>query len=202
MKLRKLVIAALACTSVGAMAAANETSATSTDSSNQGYSSTTESHAGKSLKASSSVQGDNSQISQLQQALNDKGLNAGPVDGRMGPKTKTALKQFQQQNGLTASGRADTQTLAALSINGSSASTDSSSSNSGMSGTNGSTSSSGMSGTNSGMPSSTPSDTNPSSTTNSTYGSPTSSTGTTGMSGTNGSSTSGSTPQANPSQGR
>jgi peptidoglycan hydrolase-like protein with peptidoglycan-binding domain len=50
----------------------------------------------------------------LQQALNSGGLDAGPVDGIMGEKTKGALKKYQSQKGLNASGRVDRQTLAAL----------------------------------------------------------------------------------------
>ena len=136
MKLRQLVIAALACTSVGAMAAANTTSATTTQSSDQSYNAQS-SQSNVASQQSSSQQADSSQVSQLQQALNDKGFNAGAVDGKMGPKTKSALKQFQQKQGLTASGQLDSQTVAALSINASSSST----STSGMSGTNGSTAS-------------------------------------------------------------
>ena len=134
MKLRQLVIAALACTSVGAIAAANPTSANTTQSSDQSYSSPFASQANVSSQQSSSAQGDSSQVSQIQQALNDKGLNAGPVDGKMGPKTKSALKQFQQQQGLQASGQLDSQTLAALNTNGSASASSSTSA-----GTNGST---------------------------------------------------------------
>jgi len=50
----------------------------------------------------------------LQQALNDKGGTNIKVDGRFGPQTAAALRQFQQQKGLQATGRLDTQTLAAL----------------------------------------------------------------------------------------
>jgi len=76
-----------------------------------------------------STQGDTSQVIQLQQALNEKGFNVGAADGQMGAKTKAALKQFQQAQGLQASGQIDTQTLAALNITtGAQASTQSQSS--------------------------------------------------------------------------
>ncbi len=39
-------------------------------------------------------------IRQVQQALNDKGYDAGTVDGVMGSKTRAALAKFQQDNGL------------------------------------------------------------------------------------------------------
>ena len=54
------------------------------------------------------------QTRMLQQALNSGGLDAGPVDGIMGEKTKEALKKYQSQKGLDASGQVDRQTMAAL----------------------------------------------------------------------------------------
>ncbi len=50
----------------------------------------------------------------LQQSLNSKGLDAGPVDGMIGEKTRQALQKYQSQNGLNGSGQVDRQTLAAL----------------------------------------------------------------------------------------
>ncbi len=55
-------------------------------------------------------------IRSVQQNLNDHGYNAGPVDGIMGPRTRGALKEFQQANGLNEDGRLDQQTLAALGV--------------------------------------------------------------------------------------
>ena len=54
------------------------------------------------------------QTRMLQQALNSGGLDAGPVDGIMGEKTKQALQKYQSQKGLNASGQVDRQTMAAL----------------------------------------------------------------------------------------
>ncbi len=54
------------------------------------------------------------QTRMLQQALNSGGLDAGPVDGIIGNKTKQALQKYQAQKGLNASGQVDRQTLAAL----------------------------------------------------------------------------------------
>lgn len=59
----------------------------------------------------------NSQITAVQRALNNNGYNAGPVDGIMGVKTQTALKQFQTDKGLPV-GNLNIQTLAALGIDG------------------------------------------------------------------------------------
>lgn len=97
MKLRQLVIAALAVSGAATLAAAND------------------------MNANMNAQplGSND-VSEVQQALKDKGFDAGPVDGVAGPKTQAALKQFQQAQGLQASGQLDDQTLAALESSGSS----------------------------------------------------------------------------------
>src|SRR5688572_9288302 len=55
-------------------------------------------------------------VKQAQQALKDKGLNAGPVDGQWGPQTQQAVKAYQQQNQIQATGELDRQTLASLGI--------------------------------------------------------------------------------------
>lgn len=57
-------------------------------------------------------------IKQVQQALSNQGYNAGPADGKMGSKTKSALKKFQESQGMQASGNLDQQTLAALGVSG------------------------------------------------------------------------------------
>jgi peptidoglycan hydrolase-like protein with peptidoglycan-binding domain len=57
------------------------------------------------------------EIQQLQQHLKGAGLYRGSVDGEMGPETKHAISQFQQQNGLDQTGVVDQQTLSALSSN-------------------------------------------------------------------------------------
>lgn len=84
-------------------------------------------------------------VRKAQQALNDKGHDAGPVDGIMGERTRSAVKEFQQAEGLPASGELDTQTVAALGAEATGASSSGS-----MGGANsGSRSSSGMSGSSS-----------------------------------------------------
>lgn len=57
-------------------------------------------------------------IQQIQKKLNDQGFNAGPVDGKFGPKTQAALRKFQQAQGFQATGQMDPQTMAALGIQG------------------------------------------------------------------------------------
>jgi len=59
------------------------------------------------------------QILQLQQALNDNGFDAGPVDGVLGPQTSAALKRFQSKAGLQPTGHIDQQTLALVGMSGS-----------------------------------------------------------------------------------
>lgn len=55
-------------------------------------------------------------IKQVQQALSSQGYDAGPADGKIGSKTKSALKKFQKSQGMQASGKLDQQTLAALGV--------------------------------------------------------------------------------------
>ena len=50
----------------------------------------------------------------VQEALKREGLDVGPVDGILGPRTAAALREFQQQQGLPRSGEPDEATLNAL----------------------------------------------------------------------------------------
>lgn len=54
-------------------------------------------------------------IRKVQQALNDAGFDAGTADGKLGPRTLTALQAYQQQNGLEA-GKFTKETLRALDV--------------------------------------------------------------------------------------
>ena len=53
-------------------------------------------------------------IKRAQQVLNDLGYSAGTPDGKVGNKTKIAVKQFQGDNGLNPTGRFDKVTLDTL----------------------------------------------------------------------------------------
>ena len=55
-------------------------------------------------------------VGKIQNALNRKGYNAGPVDGIWGPMTERALRNFQQSNGLDVTGSVTSETLAELGI--------------------------------------------------------------------------------------
>jgi len=70
-----------------------------------------------------------STIRQAQEKLSSKGHDV-QADGVLGPKTQAALKEFQQQEGIQASGRLNEETLAALGVDEGSAGTGASSSSS------------------------------------------------------------------------
>jgi hypothetical protein len=53
---------------------------------------------------------------QVQQKLKDAGVYNGPIDGQFGNQTMAALRQFQEQHKLEATGRLDTQTAQALGL--------------------------------------------------------------------------------------
>ena len=55
-------------------------------------------------------------VRSAQLALDRKGYDAGAADGRMGPSTESALRQFQAANGLAQTGRLDRATQAALGV--------------------------------------------------------------------------------------
>ncbi|HSU44516.1 MAG TPA: peptidoglycan-binding domain-containing protein [Casimicrobiaceae bacterium] len=66
--------------------------------------------------SASGEQNDPALVRSAQQALKQKGFDAGAVDGQMGPSTESALRKFQQAQGLPPSGDLDQQTLAALGV--------------------------------------------------------------------------------------
>jgi peptidoglycan hydrolase-like protein with peptidoglycan-binding domain len=60
-----------------------------------------------------------SRIIIVQRALDKSGFNAGKADGRWGPKTTDAVKQFQQSKQIQPSGQLDQQTVADLGLDAS-----------------------------------------------------------------------------------
>ncbi len=58
-------------------------------------------------------------ITKVQSALKDKGLDPGPIDGLMGPRTSRALRDFQIQNDIQVTGEINKETLDRLGIKGS-----------------------------------------------------------------------------------
>lgn len=65
--------------------------------------------------AGKDISGGRLSIRQIQTALKNAGFYKGPVDGRIGPRTKEAIKEFQKANGLEADGVAGKRTQAKLS---------------------------------------------------------------------------------------
>ncbi|MCX7927492.1 MAG: peptidoglycan-binding protein [Candidatus Omnitrophica bacterium] len=54
-------------------------------------------------------------IKQIQIALKNAGFDPGPIDGTMGKKTRSAIREFQRQNGLVVDGKVGKKTWAVLS---------------------------------------------------------------------------------------
>lgn len=53
-------------------------------------------------------------VEEIQQALKNLSLYQGNIDGKLGPKTKQAIKDFQSQNSLTVDGKVGPKTWAQL----------------------------------------------------------------------------------------
>ncbi len=60
--------------------------------------------------------GDREQVRAVQQALKDKGHDPGNVDGVMGPKTRSALRDFQKKEGIKDTGQLDQDTMSKLGV--------------------------------------------------------------------------------------
>lgn len=58
----------------------------------------------------------NEETKKLQEALKAKGQDPGPIDGIMGPKTRAAIKGFQEASGLKGTGRLDKETAEKLGV--------------------------------------------------------------------------------------
>jgi hypothetical protein len=59
---------------------------------------------------------DSTTVRSVQQALNDRGYNAGPIDGQYGAATQNAVRRFQQVAGLPVTGELERPTLNALGV--------------------------------------------------------------------------------------
>jgi hypothetical protein len=53
---------------------------------------------------------DAEQTRSVQQALKDRGMHPGPVDGAMSPETQAAIRAFQKDQKIPVTGRLDSQT--------------------------------------------------------------------------------------------
>lgn len=56
------------------------------------------------------------EVREIQRALNEAGYDAGRVDGRWGPSTERALHDFQEAKGLDPTGRLNEKTILALGL--------------------------------------------------------------------------------------
>jgi peptidoglycan hydrolase-like protein with peptidoglycan-binding domain len=81
-----------------------------------GKSDSMKSDTGMKSGGGAGMAGKSEQVKAVQQALKDKGHDPGAVDGKMGPKTQAALRDFQSKEGLKASGRLDSETMAKLGV--------------------------------------------------------------------------------------
>ena len=106
---------------------------------------------GSSRRASGSGHMSKDKVKEVQAALKSKGMDPGPEDGVMGPKTQAALREFQKSNSLQATGRIDEKTASALGIDVASSSSSGSSSGMGSSSSGSSTGSRGSSKDSSGI---------------------------------------------------
>jgi peptidoglycan hydrolase-like protein with peptidoglycan-binding domain len=70
----------------------------------------------KSGGAKAAGAGGQERVRKVQEALKDKGMDPGPVDGIMGPKTQSALRDFQKQEGMEETGRLDAETMSKLGV--------------------------------------------------------------------------------------
>ena len=55
-------------------------------------------------------------IKKVQKSLNDKGFDAGPADGSLGPLTRAAIRKFQESEKLPVTGRLDAETAGKLGV--------------------------------------------------------------------------------------
>jgi hyperosmotically inducible protein len=77
----------------------------------------TQMRSGKTAWTNGAARGDmarSDEVRTIQEALKDKGYDPGPVDGLMGPRTSSALREYQRTENLQVTGRLDDQTLSSL----------------------------------------------------------------------------------------
>jgi peptidoglycan hydrolase-like protein with peptidoglycan-binding domain len=55
-------------------------------------------------------------IRSVQQALNDKGFDPGPIDGIMGPRTRSAIRSYEKQQNMPANGALTAKVLDGLGV--------------------------------------------------------------------------------------
>jgi hyperosmotically inducible protein len=73
---------------------------------------------GQAERDHSRLSGSHEHVAVMQQALKDKGFDPGPVDGIEGPKTVSALKDYQKSENVTMTGTLDAATATKLGVSG------------------------------------------------------------------------------------
>jgi peptidoglycan hydrolase-like protein with peptidoglycan-binding domain len=122
MRKKTIILSALLCSGTLAFNASSlwsQTSGMGGEGSGATSQSGESSTGGTTMKGDTTMKGEqmsSAQITQLQQALKDKGHDPGAVDGVMSSQTQQAIRAFQQANGLQATGAVDAQTAAALGV--------------------------------------------------------------------------------------
>lgn len=106
MKLRYIVLAGTAAISFGALAEGQHSQGQTSQ-----RSQTEQQNVQQPMSQSSEV------VRQAQTNLSAKGYDPGPIDGKLGPKTQSSIKKFQQDQQLQTSGTLDQPTMAALGVN-------------------------------------------------------------------------------------
>jgi peptidoglycan hydrolase-like protein with peptidoglycan-binding domain len=115
MEIRHLLVAGAAAFSLGTFAMAQQQGqGAQQDRSARQDTTAQQERGGERMQAGRSA----APIREVQQALRQMGHDPGPADGQWGPKTQRALRDFQQERGLQASGRLDQATLGALHVSG------------------------------------------------------------------------------------
>jgi len=112
MNTTRTLIAAAAATLLSAPAFAQQDSQTTLE---PGTSATASQSAGMGQDMQA-MRNDPQTVRQIQQKLQDEGYRVGAIDGIWGPKTSSALKEFQQAQGLDADGALSQSTISALGI--------------------------------------------------------------------------------------
>ena len=115
MKFTYIAAAILAIGGAPAFAAGDYGSSSSGSGSVQSGSTGSGAMSSGSASGSAQMKSDSETIRQAQQQLSQQGHQVS-ADGVMGPQTRSALKKFQREKGLQASGSLDQSTLTALGI--------------------------------------------------------------------------------------
>ncbi len=130
--MRRTIIALLATTALAAPAVAQQAKQDQSTQKSQGVQQTEQNNQQVSKQSGQQTAGrqqgdgpsmsydarslDESQVRQIQQALNKKGFHAGNADGTWGEETRQALRNFQRAQDMKETGHLDERTVSALGV--------------------------------------------------------------------------------------